>query len=184
MKEIRKIYKMSLVLTISLLLTGFLACSGNSRELITKEIPLSGKPVAPVSISYTVPEKADVGESITVTVSFKLLSDAEKVTLKLTPDKGMEITSGKTEVDYGDQLANSAFSESVTIVPHTEGVLYLNVFVTGTFGGRKMARTGAVPVYVGTDIRKMMKNSGKTVTDSTGKKIIIMPAEEKKELSE
>ena len=181
MKEIRKIYKMSLVLTISLLLTGLLACTSNSRELITKEIPPSGKPVAPVTISYTVPEKAGVGESITVTVSFKLLSDAEKVTLKLTPDKGMEITSGKTDVDYGEQLANSAFSESVTIVPHTEGVLYLNVFVTGTFGGRKMVRTGAVPVYVGTDIRKMMKNSGKTVTDSTGKKIIIMPAEEKKD---
>lgn len=62
---------------ISLLLKGLLACSGNSRELITKEIPLSGKPSAPVSIYYTVPEKADVGESITVTVSFKLLSDAE-----------------------------------------------------------------------------------------------------------
>lgn len=184
MKHTHKFYKLYVVLVISLFSIGLIACSEKSSKLISGETPLYGKPTAPVSISYTVPGMADVGQSVTVTVNFKILSDADNVNLKLTTDKGLEFTSGETEVDYGNQPANSTFSETVTVVPRTDGILYLNVFVTGTFGGKTMVRTGAVPVNAGTNIRNMMKKSGEITTDSTGKKIIIMPAEEKKRLSE
>lgn len=184
MKHTHRIYKLCVILLASLFSIGLIACSEKSSKLVSGEVPLSGKPTAPVSISYTVPEKADVGESITVTVKFKILSDAENVDLKLTADKGLELTSGETEMAYGSQPANSTFSESVAVVPHTEGILYLNVFVTGTFNGKTMVRTGAVPVNVGTNTRKIMKKSGKITTDSTGRKIIIMPADEKKKLTE
>jgi len=41
-----------------------------------------------------------------------------------------------------------------------------------------MVRSGAVPINVGVDVRKMLKKPGQVTTDSEGQKIIIMPAEE------
>lgn len=163
-----------------LIFSGGIACSETSNKIISKELLQSGKPTAPISISYIVPAKANVGENITVTVEFKTLSDASGLKLKLSAGKGLELTSGKYEVDYGNQPVNSTFSETVTVVPQTEGILYLNVFITGTFNGNTMVRTGAVPINVGSDLRKMLKKPGQVTTDSKGQKIIIMPAQEEK----
>lgn len=167
-----------------LIFSGGIACSETSSKIISKELPLSGKPTAPISISYTVPAKAAIGENVTVTVKFKTLSNAGGLKLKLSAGKGLELTSGKYEVDYGSQPMNSTFSETVTVVPQTEGILYLNVFVTGTFGGNAMVRTGAVPINVGSARRKMLKKPGQVTTGPKGQKIIIMPAQEEKKLSE
>lgn len=178
LRDTHRFKRLCIVFAVTLFLLGMIACSDKSSKVISSKLMQSGKPTAPISISYAVPEKADVGESITVTVEFKTLSDANRLKLKLTAGKGLDLTSGEYEIDYGNQSMNSAFSETVTVVPQTEGILYLNVFVTGTFHGNTMVRTGAVPINAGRNVRQMLKKPSQVTTDSEGQKIIIMPAEE------
>lgn len=182
--NIYRFKRLCITLIASLIFSGLIACSDKSAKVISSEVSQSGKPTAPISISYTVPEKATVGENVTVKVEFRTLSDADGLKIELTAGEGLKLASGRYKVDYGIQPRNSTFSETLTVVPQTEGILYLNVFVTGIFGGNTMVRTSAVPVNVGTNMHKMLKKPGKVTTDSKGQKIIILPAEEEKKLSE
>ena len=102
------------------------------------------------------------------------------LTLKLTAGEGLSMTTGEFIKNYGDQLRKAVISETVAVTPSTDGVLYLNIFLSGTFNGKQMTRAGAVPIKVGSATQKMLKKSGQAATDSKGQKIIIMPAEEKK----
>ena len=79
---------------------------------------------------------------------------------------------------YGDRGRHTAVTETATVIPRTDGIVYLNVFASGTFNGKKMTSAGAVPINTGTTVRKMLKKSGTGTTDSRGRKLIIMPAEE------
>ena len=167
------------LLTACLVFSGTASCSKTSNQTISGKVPEPSKPSAPVSISYTVPAKAAVDESVEVTIKFNTRSDVEELTLTLTGGNGLELVPAEYEIDYGTQPLNSTFSETVTVVPRSEGVLYLNIFVAGTFNGNRMVRTGAVPVKVGSgDIGKMLKKSGQVTSDAEGRKIIIMPARE------
>jgi hypothetical protein len=147
-------------------------------RIIHKKISHSGKPTAPISISYAVPAKVSIGDNVQVTVTIKTLSDVNDFNLKLTTNEGLEMPSGEYLINYGNQEHNSAFTETVTVIPNTEGILYLNVFATGTFNGKKMTNAGVIPINTGTNTRKMLKKSGQAATDSRGQNIIIMPAEE------
>ena len=144
------------------------------------ELPRSGKTTAPLSIFYTVPPRNAVGDKVRIAVTVKALSDVKGLTLKLAPGEGLSMEGGTFMKNYGDQPRNTEFTETVAVTPSVDGILYLNIFASGTFNGRKMTRTGAVPVQVGANARKMLKKSGQAATDDKGQKIIIMPAEEKK----
>ena len=176
----RKRKYIALLAVVLMLLAWQTAYSANAVRIIHQELSRSGKSRAPISISYAVPAKAAIGDAVQVTVTMKVLSDATDFDLKLTAGEGLEMPSGAFMKSYGDQPRNASMSETVTVVPNTDGIVYLNVFATGTFKGRKMTTAGAVPVNTGTAARKMLKKSGQATTDSNGQKIIIMPAEEKK----
>ncbi len=158
--------------------TAGVACSGKSGEVISKKQAQKGKVAAPISISYTVPSEAAVGKKITVKVEFTTLSDVDELRLELTAGESLDLISGNTEAEYGNQPSNSTFSESITVMPITEGILYLNVFVSGIFEGKTMVRSGAVPINTGSDKSKMLKTPGFTTTDSEGQKVIIMEPKE------
>jgi len=162
-----------------MILMGLAGCSNKMNDVIIGEFSWRGKPTAPITVLYTVPAKTVIGESAEVILEFRTLVDVDGLRLKLTAGEGLSITPKKFEVDYGNQPANSSFSETVTVIPESEGMLYMNVFIYGTFHGKRMVRTGAVPIMVGSDKRRMLKKPDKVTTDSEGHKIIIMPAEEK-----
>ena len=167
---------------IIFLFSALSACSETTTKKYTSgDLGQAGKMTAPITISYIVPEKAAVRESVSVLVKFQTHSDADDLKLELTTGEGLVFTSGNRNVSYGSQPANSTFSETVTVVPNTDGILYINVFVTGTFDGRTMVRTGAVPIKAGSDVRKMLKTPGQVSTDAQGEKEIQMRAEEEKE---
>lgn len=180
MKNTHRLKRLYTGFAASLIFLGLIACSDKSSKVTIGQLQQSGKPTPPISISYTIPSKAAVGENVRVTVDFKTLSDVDGLKLEFTAGEGLELLSGRNEIEYGNYPKDSAFSETVTVVPRTEGILYLNVFVTGTFGGNTMVRTGAVPINVGEDERQMLKKPGPVTTESEGQKIIIMPAEEEK----
>ncbi|MCZ6688227.1 MAG: hypothetical protein O7H41_01285 [Planctomycetota bacterium] len=134
---------------------------------------MSGKPTAPFNISYTIPDQADVGKAIDAVVSFKVLQNVENLKMKLTEGKGLQIVSQKTTFDYGAEVAGASFSETVSVRPGEEGILYLNVFVSGDFRGRSMTRTGAVPIKTGDEVK--LETPGRIVKDSEGRPLIEMP---------
>lgn len=182
--NIYRFKRMYITLVASLIFTMLIACSDKSAKVISSEVLQSGKQTAPISISYTIPEKSNVDEKVTVSVEFRTLSDADGLKIEITAGEGLKLVTGTYKVDYGTKPRNSTFSETLTVVPQTEGILYLNVFVTGVFGGNTMVRTGAIPIKVGADMKKMLKKPGEVTTDSKGQKIIILPAGEEKKLSE
>lgn len=162
-----------------LLFSGMAGCSKTSDQTTSGEIPEPNKPSAPISIAYTLPAKASVGETVEVTIEFSTLSDAEKLTLTLTGGNSLELVSPESEINYGTHSMNSVFSETFTVMPLSEGILYLNVFIAGTFNGNRMVRTGAVPIKVGSgNGDEMLKKLGRVTSDAEGQKIVIMPAQE------
>ncbi|MCZ6688229.1 MAG: hypothetical protein O7H41_01295 [Planctomycetota bacterium] len=134
---------------------------------------ISGKPTAPVNITYTVPDKADVGKAIDAVVSFKVLQAVENLKLTLTEGKGLRIVSERTTFDYGARAAGASFSETISVRPEEEGILYLNVFVTGGYRGKVMTRTGAVPIKTGN--KGTLDAPGRLTRDSEGRRLIEMP---------
>lgn len=163
---------------------GLLACLGSPATTTAKSdnvimLP-PAKASAPVQIGYTVPQSIKKGESAPLSVRIWPEAAAKELTLKLVAGDHLEVISGKTEYSYGDTKAGTKLTEIITVVPQEEGVLYLNVFVTGKFGEASMARVGAIPIPVGDgDSRKQLKQSGQSVTTPSGDKLIIMPAQEK-----
>ncbi len=155
-----------------------IACSGNPGKLVKKETVRAGKKVAPISISYEPVSNAAIGEAIDIEITCETLSDVNDLKLKLTPSKGMDMIPETFETEYGDRPGQFKFSEQVVVIPGKEGFLYLNVFVSGIFGQSRMVRSGAVPVEVGNAPQKLLKSAGKLKTDTTGRRVISMPAEE------
>ena len=165
-----------------LLVSGTAACSKTSDQTTSGEVPEPNKPSAPISIAYTVPAKASVGETVEVTIKFSPLSDAEELTLTLTGGNDLQLVSPESEINYGTQSMNSAFSETFTVTPLSEGIRYLNVFIAGMFDGNRMVRTGAVPIKVGSgNGDEMLKKLGRITSDAEGQKIVIMPAQESRD---
>ncbi len=173
-------WKRVVLIMLSLMLFSWqISYSAGAIHVIKKELPRSGKTSAPISVSYSVPATNAINDKVKVIITVKPLSDVGGLTLKLTAGEGLAMPTEEFNKNYGDQLRNAVFSETVTVTPSTDGILYLNVFVSGTFNGKQMTRSGAVPIKVGAATQKMLKKSGQAATDSKGQKIIIMPAEEK-----
>ncbi len=164
-------------LIILLLFSAGIACSKNSSKITEEGAMVHGKTAAPISISYELASKADIGRETPVTIICKTLSDVDDLKLWITAGKGIDIVQD-IEAEYGVQSASFDFSEEVRVIPKQEGILYLNVFVSGTFGNSKMVRSSAVPINVGNIPQNQLKTSGKIKTESTGRKIISMPAGE------
>ena len=139
-----------------------------------------GKSTMPVTISYTVPETNEVGVAVNVTINLKTLADVNDFKLEIRADEGLTLSpAGAYAIDYGNCLKNKNFSETVTVIPGVQGRSYFNLFISGIVNGKKRVDTLSVPVNAGSVTQRQMKTSGQTSQDTKGKKIIIMPAEEK-----
>ncbi len=168
-----------LFLPIGLLLGGLSACTEKPMVYISGKVPASHKVAAPVSISYTTPKKVALGENALVTITLKADADVDDLTLSVTAGEGLILPNGNYKVNFGSLTNNSTLTEDVLISSSAEGLLFLNLLVSGSFSGREMARAGAVPVQVGDDVRKMLKTSGALDVDSKGRVLTVSPAEER-----
>lgn len=143
-----------------------------------KEMKVSGKPTAPIDISYSVPDSATIGASVSVVVTITVLSDVTDLRLNITAGEGLSLSGGELVKIYGEQNRDAVLSETITATPNARGILYLNVFTSGLFQGKSMAHASAVPISVGTSPEKMLKKAGAVERDSTGRNIVILPAQE------
>jgi len=153
-------------------------CSGKSNQPEAGKSDLAGKQLAPLSLSYETLSRADIGEKISIAITCQTLADVEALEIRVKPVKGLELIAEPFEVQYGNQAVNFVFTEMVEVIAQEEGVLYLNVFVSGVFDNNKMVRSTAIPVNVGNNPKKLLKRSGKLKTTVSGQRIISLPATE------
>ena len=168
-----------IVLAISILAVMLAVVSHVKTERkSTAEAIINGKPTAPITIHYQLPDRAEIGREIPVIIKFTADAAVENLALKVTAPEGLEMVPEILEREFGDQPVNFTGQEEVVVILREEGALYLNVFVSGRFGNMNMVRSAAVPVYVGKDPLKHLRSVGQEKVNETGEKIISMPAEE------
>jgi hypothetical protein len=126
-----------------------------------------GKPQAPVSVTTRLaPGRA------TVTVRFH--SAARDVAVQVHGTDGLAVTSDPNPLSGG----RFAAGQSVTLdVAFTEGPgrSHLAVGVSGTFGSA--TRSAVASFAVGQPTAEQQKSAGEVTTDSTGRRIKVLPAQ-------
>lgn len=141
-------------------------------------IPRPGKPAAPVTIAYSLPKNISLGQTVSVRLEISSNTDCKDLILSVTGDDSLLLDEPGFTASFGASPPGILFSASVNVTPQDEGIHYLNVFVTGTFGGHTMMRSGAVPVAAGTNLKKNLKKTGTRSIDAQARPIMIMKAEE------
>ena len=154
------------------------ASSFAAEKSFHKAVKVSGKPTAPIDISYAVPESVAIGASVNVVVTISVRSDVTDLGVKITAGEGLSLSGGLLVKSYGTQNSDAVLSETITVTPNARGILYLNVFTSGVFQGKSMIHASAIPVSVGTSPERMLKKSGTVQRDSSGRNIVILPAQE------
>lgn len=147
------------------------------EKTFRQEMKAHGKTTAPIDVSYTVPESLAIGANVNVVVTITALDDVADLGIRITAGDGLTLNAGELVKNYGAQNRGAVFSETITAMPKVGGILYLNVFVGGSFHGKNMVRASAVPLSVGGAPEKMMKKSGAVERDSSGRNIVILPAD-------
>ena len=142
----------------------------------------AAKTTSPISITFTAPEKNDVGKDISISITINTPSGTKDLSLKVTPEKGLSLkTPSDGVVVYGDKPEGGSVTETVVVTATMEGRLYLDVFATGTVNGKKSTGIISIPLNVGEGEQKpLLLKQGRDVTDSEGNRLTILPAEEPK----
>ena len=154
-----------------------IASPPRSASASTKPTGLAGDVLGlPVEVVRRDPRLIPVGETGTVEVIVKPMRDLEGVRVELTGDKGLEILGRPLAWDVGVLMKDSTFAETVEVRPTREGLLYVKVLVTGLRDGRRLGRSGVVPVLTSEEsIRAALETPGRLIVDPSGRRILEIP---------
>ena len=137
--------------------------------------PVSGKPTAPISLSYEVIGNAIVGQPTRINVEVTSAQSPVNVHYSINDSSALMLQPGQVErVEILDPTAGSM--QQVGVVPQREGRVYLNVSAeVETPGGIKI-RSMAIPIRVGKAPESATPN-GEVMEGPDGETVISMPAE-------
>jgi len=138
-----------------------------------------GKPGAPIAMEYSLKSMPKKGKDLDVDLTFTSLSALPgTLTVKVHGGRGLRLVSDKRPVDFAVQNLNETHGRTVTVNANKQGLFYINVITKLTTSDKKhRQRTFAVPIQIGqVDSRPIPP--GKVLEDSTGQKIMSLPAEE------
>lgn len=183
----RNIFK--LILMISFL--GLIACNSETQSN-TKTIndsksvlsnKYSGKPQPPVDMKYkiTSSKKVTVGENITIELTFKTTKAVDDLIIQLTTDSGLIMMNSSNQYSFGPQSKGDKSNLDLIVQAEVDGYYYIYISASLVEGGSRQSRSFTIPVNVGNvDASKYMKPAGAVQEDSSGQKIISMPASQPK----
>lgn len=144
-------------------------------ELITRSIEIpTGKPGAPVSLTYTMPSKVFLNNAIGVTLIFNSSSSNGSLGVSINADDGLRLIS---QAAQSFALRGRPISTIASVLAERNGLYYLNINVSQNSGdkGSRQSRSFAVPIQVGQE-KIAAKINGKLV-DNGEEKIIEMIAD-------
>ncbi len=106
-------------------------------------IEAQGKPTAPVSIEFLVPENLQAGDTVTTAIQFGAEADLEQLEVSVAPYEGVEIISKNETVVFQSVKQGETRAIEVT-VRLLDKIGYLSVFATTSITGRVSTKAIAI----------------------------------------
>lgn len=135
-----------------------------------------GKPGAPVDITYHVPQKAGVGESLDLGLQIQPRRAVDSMSVDVRTDAGLALDQPNRVFDYAQLKAGLSQRPGLRVIPQGEGMHYVTVTVTTRVGNLNRASVVMIPVAVGNVTAKPMPAGKLKQTD--GQLLETLPAEE------
>jgi hypothetical protein len=107
------------------------------------------KPVAPFALDYRLAGAPALGQPLEVTLTVRPQSPMSDLELHASGESALEVNADSAEQTAASATPKDPAVWSVTVVPQQEGVSYLKLTAPGVIGGRRQARSIAVPIRVG-----------------------------------
>lgn len=138
-----------------------------------------GKPQPPVDMKYkfTSAKSSGVGENIEIELTFTSKAMVEDLVVQLNTDSGLIMMNSSDQYSFGPQSKGDKSVLNLTVQPEAVGYYYIYISASLVDGGTRQSRSFNIPVNVGNvNAKQYMKPAGVVQEDSTGQKIISMPA--------
>lgn len=139
----------------------------------------SGKPMAPVHINYQLNKDIQAGSAIVISLSMTPLIAVQQLSLHYATEG--TLTAGDTPSDFtfGPAAAGATLQQDIRVIPAADGRnrVIVSVQITSQTGNVS-SRSLSIPIVVGNPAPTTLKPQGTLNTDSQGRPIIVMPAQE------
>ena len=137
------------------------------------------KPHAPIDLKFET-QILQAGVESTIPVNIISVKKADQLGIVyFAKDQGIYLHNARIQVDFGKQTKNQSNAHTLTVLPDIDGEYLIYLTATVIDNGKAQSRSFVIPVQVGnTPKQKELKPAGKITTDSTGTRIISMPAVE------
>jgi hypothetical protein len=132
-----------------------------------------GKLSAPVEISYQLLAQPRLGQPLEIMVSARALDQSQDVTLRVTPDSGLSLSSPAL-LTLRSPRAGEGREDRMVVTPLLEGRSFLNVVATVNVNGQPMQKAIAIPIQVGPVVQPLSDPP----RDAEGTPVRSMPAQE------
>ena len=184
---------MKIIYSFILSATVILVCSGMSSPLDDEQSPpiinktnpqnnsASAKPHAGIELDYQSPEKLQLGDSLQLTLTFKVRTQAEQLQLKVRTG---EVLLLESDAQYTfDTSVSKKNSVTILVTALKDGATRINLSATILVAGKYQSRSFSIPVIVGDPSQSksavtgvVISRPGYTVDKEQG--VVSMPAVE------
>ncbi len=164
-----------LKLFLSIFLLTLIACNAETASYKNETRTIQYKPHAPVSMTFSMPEKIKVNEELTVKVTFKNDIDVDDIIIRFHTNNNLKLVSEK-QYSLGVQASSQLNAVNVIVIPQSKGVFYINVSATLVSNGKHQSRSFAIPVNAG--VQNQLKTNTMQKNTSASGGVISMPAVE------
>lgn len=178
---------MNKLISIFILSTLLLTACESEQRLITRSVdlptkdkkstlPYPSKPAAAIGMSYTMEKNVEAGKPIEINIQLTNKVSVDDLLVSFKLDSGLTADSVLTQ-NFGVLPAGAESTINMRVIAANNGIYYINITAT-LVTDKQQGRSFVIPVNVGNvDAKQSMKVNGNIETDSSGRKIIIMPAE-------
>lgn len=136
----------------------------------------SGKPHAPVELSYLLQKSIQTGESALLKIKLINTQDTDNFKAKLRLSKGLQSNNMQARYDFGVLAKNSSSQILVELSSDYPGLFYVYINAGSRNGGQYQSRSFSIPIKIGNVNAKtsLKPSGGRVFIDSTGARIISM----------
>ena len=137
-----------------------------------------GKPHAPITLTHLLKKNLALGELVKLNLSLTNTTDVDNMQVKLRLSEGLSSVDIQPEYNFGIMSKKNKSSILLTLSSNSAGLFYVYITSSIVNAGQVQSRSFTVPVNIGNVKAKnyLKQPAGIISTDSTGARIISMPA--------
>lgn len=181
--------KLLTITNILLLAIGIAACDNTTPTYDSKQagntpsIGYPGKPSAAVEMSYQLLDTPELGLPVQINISLTPGINCRNIKLSYSTSSELVAGDNLTEFNFANINARQTISESIRVIPQSEGLHYINLVVTlESTQARAGSRSFSIPVKLGNIKDKTPLPQKARIKESPeGERIIIQRGRETRE---